>query len=96
MNINNILAKLAPLKNFIIKNSVIIFIVMVGAIFGFITLRIASYSNIEPSYDQVDERKSSLRAVKLDDSAVQKIELLEDRNISIESLFNNGRANPFE
>jgi hypothetical protein len=96
MKINNILAKLTPFKNFILRYDVIIFIILVGLVFGFMTLKIANYSDKEPTSDQVDERKNSLRVVKLDDTAVQKIQQLEDQNINIESLFNNGRANPFE
>jgi hypothetical protein len=96
MNIENILKQLQPLKMFIVRYAVVIFIVVASGIFGFMTLQIARYSNAEPSIDQIEEKKSSLKQVKLNDEAVKKIQDLEDKNINIESLFNNGRANPFE
>ena len=60
------------------------------------TFNIARYSNAEPDEIQIEEKKVSLKTVKLNDRAVQKIKELEDKNINIESLFNNGRDNPFE
>jgi hypothetical protein len=96
MKINDVIAKLVVAKDWIARYAVIIFIVCVGLVFSFLTLRIASYSNQEPSDDQIEERLSTAQTVKLNNEAVQKIQELQDRNISLESLFDNGRNNPFE
>jgi len=96
LDLTNILTKLRPIKTFIAHFAVVIFIVSVAAIFGYMTLKIAHYSNVEPSDIQVQDTKDSLKAFKLDDTAVQKIKQLQDQKINIESLFDNGRANPFE
>ncbi|MEI6237132.1 MAG: hypothetical protein WCP03_00845 [Candidatus Saccharibacteria bacterium] len=96
MNIETIISKLQPVKIFIVRYAVIIFIIATAGIFGFMTLQISRYSNAEPTSDQIEEKKNSLKKVKLNDKAVEKIQELEDKNINIESLFNNGRDNPFE
>lgn len=96
MNKENIIKSLQPVKLFFIRYAVVIFIIMVAGILGFMTLQISLYSNAEPTSDQIDEKKNSLKQVKLNDESVQKIQELEDKNINIESLFNNGRDNPFE
>jgi hypothetical protein len=96
MKLKTILDKLLPIKNFLIRYTVLIFIICVVAIFCFMTLLIAHYANLEPTEFQVEDTKSSLRTIKLDDKAVQKINQLQGQNINIETLFNNGRANPFE
>jgi hypothetical protein len=96
MKLEPLITRLIKSKEFIARFAVIIFIVSVALVFGFLTFEIAHYSNREPNQDQVDERLSSLKTVKLDSQAVQKIEQLQDQNIGIDSLFNNGRANPFE
>ena len=88
--------QLTPIKTFITRYAVIIFVFSVVSVFAFLTLRIASYANMEPTTVQQDERMSSLTAVKLDENSINKIRQLQDRNINIESLFDNGRANPFE
>jgi hypothetical protein len=91
-----ILTKLNFVKDFIVRYAVMIFFVGIALVFGFLILKISSYSNYEPSDDQIEESLTAVRTVRLNDEAVQKIEELQDRNISLESLFNNGRANPFE
>jgi hypothetical protein len=96
MKPKEIATKFTPLKNLLLRFDVLIFIFLAATMFAFMTLQIASYSNAEPTADQVDEKRDSLKTVKLDESAVSKLKLLEDKNISIESLFDNGRANPFE
>jgi hypothetical protein len=96
MKLDNLTAKLTIVRDRVGRYVVIIFVICVALVFGFLTLKISSYSNNEPNDTQIEERLSTLQTVKLNDEAVQKIEELQDRNISLESLFNNGRDNPFE
>lgn len=96
MKLEKIIAKLTPVKNFVSHYAVLMFIAGVVIVLAYMTYSIAHYSNVEPSELQINEKKASLKVVKLNDAAVKKIQELQDKNISIESLFNNGRANPFE
>lgn len=96
MKLDIIIAKLSIVKDFIARFAVIVFILFVALVFGFLTLNIANYANHEPTEEQIEERLSSLRRVSLDEEAVQKIQELQDQNINLESLFDNGRDNPFE
>lgn len=88
--------QLLPIKTFVTRYAVIIFVFSVVSVFTFLTLQIANYANMEPTAAQQAERMSSLSSVKLDENSINKIRQLQDRNINIESLFDNGRANPFE
>ncbi len=96
IDIKTISSKLSIIKDFIARYAVIIFVVTVVTIAGFLTLQIAQLSNIEPTEGQQDEKLASIKSVRLDAASIEKIKQLEDQNISVESLFNNGRANPFE
>jgi hypothetical protein len=96
MKLNNITTKLPIIKDQVSRYAIIIFVICVAVVFGFLTIKIANYSNNEPNDAQIEERLSTLQTVKLNDEAVGKIEELQDRNINLESLFNNGRDNPFE
>jgi hypothetical protein len=96
MNVNDLLKKFDKQKIFIVTHiRLIAFIVLVG-VFSFMLIKIYWLASAEPTSDQVDEKISSLRITKLDEDAVSIIQSLQDRNISIESLFDNGRTNPFE
>lgn len=96
MKIEKLAESLTPIIYYLKRYLVLIFVLIIGCIIGFMTYRIGVYSNVEPSEEQIEERISSLRTVKLDEDAVEKIQALKDQNINIESLFNNGRDNPFE
>lgn len=96
IELSAITSKFSVTKDFVVRYALIIFIVGVVGILGFMTLTIAHFSNLEPTDDQIDEKKSSLKAVRLDEKSIAKLVQLEDQGISIESLFNNGRTNPFE
>jgi predicted negative regulator of RcsB-dependent stress response len=96
MKLDTIITKLLPAKDFIVRYSVIIFVLSVVAIFGYMTLNIAHFANLDPSSAQLQEKTDSLTAVKLDQTSITKIKQLQDQNINIESLFDNGRANPFQ
>lgn len=96
MNIDTYVAKLIPVKEFIARYAVILFIIGVVAIFSFMTLGIAHFSDRKPTIVEETEKRMSVKVVKLDEKSINKIKELQDQNISIESLFDNGRENPFE
>jgi len=96
MKLDSLIIKLLPVKTFIVRYAVVIFVVSVVGIFIYMTLSIARYANLEPTSSQAEDRKASLTAVRLDEKSITKIKELQDQNISIESLFDNGRANPFQ
>jgi hypothetical protein len=96
MKLDKITAYIKPVKDFIVRYAVLVFVLSMVCIFGFMTLRIAHYSNAEPTEIQIEDKKASLRVISLDENAIEKIEQLKAKNISIESLFSSGRDNPFE
>ena len=96
MKLDKILAKLLSIRDFFYRYKVVIFVIVIVGIFGFMTMRIAHFSNLDPTELQIENTQNSLNNIKLDSNAVQKINELQSQNINIESLFNNGRSNPFD
>ena len=96
MKPDKILAKLLIVRDYLYKYKVVIFVIILVAIFGFMTLRIAHFSNLDPTGLQIENTQNSLTNIKLDSNAVKKINELQSQNINIESLFNNDRSNPFD
>jgi len=96
MKLEPYLQKLTGAKDFFVRYAVMIFVFTIVLLFGFMTFGIAKYANLEPTESQKDDKISSLRTVKLDEKSIEKIQSLKDQNISIESLFDNGRDNPFQ
>lgn len=78
------------------KNAVFIFIILGLAIFGFLVLRIRSLASLEPNEEILQEKAIENRPVVIDEDSVQTIINLQEVNIEVKALFEQGRTNPFQ
>lgn len=77
------------------KYSAFIFIIGVLLIYGFLVLRVSSLSGAEPDEEAVAEQMKTVKRLKIDQNAVEKLEELEDQNVRVQALFEEARDNPF-
>ncbi|HUP26303.1 MAG TPA: hypothetical protein VM124_01490 [Candidatus Limnocylindrales bacterium] len=89
------LSKLKPVIGFLKRYAVFVFVMLLLGIFGFFVLRINQYSRIEPSDEAVEEKLQAVQRPKVDQSALDKIQQLQDQNVQVHSLFDQARNNPF-
>lgn len=78
------------------KYSLMIFIVVFAVMAAYLVTRIGHLSRLEPTQAELDKRLENIRATQTNEDSIKKLQELQDRNISIEALFDNGRTNPFE
>lgn len=78
------------------RYSSVIFFVVFAALAGYLVMRIGTLARLEPTQAELDTKLSEIKKTKIDTDAVDKLQELEERDISIEALFDNGRTNPFE
>ncbi len=95
LNLKKATAKFKPLLDFIRRDSVAIFLIIVAAIFGFLIWRIGQLANAEPDQSTLDEQLITIVRPRIDPDSIKTIEDLESQNIDIESIF-SGRDNPFQ
>lgn len=74
----------------------IIFIVVLVSMYSFLVLRINSLASSEPSEEEVIEKLLTVKRLRIDQSAVDKISQLQDNNVSVKVLFDQFRDNPFQ
>lgn len=86
-----LLALLSKLSRYI----VIIFILSVLALYGYLILHVSSLTQAEIDQTEVLERLQATRRTQVDQRAVDRIVLLQDQNVQIESIFEEARENPF-
>lgn len=96
LDIRVLLEKVKPLLAATRRYAVLIFILAILSGFGFLAFRIGTLTNTEPSEDAVDEKLLSVKRPKVDQDALQKIQELQDQNITVQTLFKEARDNPFE
>lgn len=78
------------------RYSFLLFLVIFAGMAGYLVSRIGYLSSLEPTADQISTKVSEVKKTNTDTESIQKLKELEGRSISIESLFDNGRTNPFE
>jgi hypothetical protein len=72
---------------------VFIFFLFVASIYGYILWRINVYSNAPA--DPTQEAAQAAKQPHIDAATVEKIQSLQDHSVSVQSLFDNARQNPF-
>lgn len=73
----------------------VIFIVLVLGLYGYLILHVSSLTQIEVDQTQVLERLQATKRSQVDQRAVDRILLLQDQNVQIDSIFEEARQNPF-
>lgn len=76
--------------------SFVIFVVIVAGIYGFIMFRVNTLSNQQPSADAVSGQVQAAQALRVDPKVVEQLKSLQDNSVSVQALFDEARANPFE
>ena len=95
IEVKPLLKKLQPFSNFLKKDSVGIFLVIVAIIFGFLIWKIGSLAGAEPNQDALDKKLLTVVRPRIDQDSINKIKALQAQNVDIQSYFVD-RNNPFQ
>lgn len=86
---------LKPVYIKIKKYGFIIFIILIGVVYGLIITTSSQLVAVEPSQNQIDDGYNGVKRPKLDKTITEKISELEDRNIKFRAIIDEARQNPF-
>ena len=81
---------------FIQRYLVIIAVVLVIGVYGFLVLQISSGTQKEPTEDEVTSQLSTIKRLKIDQDSIDKIQQLKSQNVTVQSLFESARNDPFQ
>lgn len=73
---------------------VLIFILCIALLYGFIVWRISVYSDAPTN--QTEENARLAAQPHIDPTTVQKMQELQNNSVSVQSLFNQARQDPFQ
>jgi hypothetical protein len=94
MNMKN--AGLKKVLNQLAQLRVPLFIFTVMVLYIFVTWRVNVLSNAEPTDAQISSKISETKSPRIDQATVNKIRQLQDNSVSVQTLFNEARQNPFQ
>ncbi len=95
LNPKILLAKLIAIENKVHRYFIVIFIILVLGVYGFLVFAISQAAQKEPSADQLSGGNEKLTKLKVNQNAVNTMKSLEDQNVTVKSLFEQARTNPF-
>jgi len=90
--LRNLVRKIIFLKRY----SMIIFIVFVVCLYGFVLIRVNSLSHAEPLATDVNQQIKAAAIPNIDQAVIKKLQSLQDNSVSVQSLFDQARSNPFQ
>jgi len=78
------------------RYSLILFIGLVVIVYGFVLFRINSLNNAQPSEATISSKVEAGKTLRIDPKVVQQLQSLQDNSVSVKTLFNQARDNPFQ
>jgi hypothetical protein len=73
-----------------------VFIISILLVYGFLVFQIGAMAGKEPEEASVSEQLSAIKRLQIDQATINKIEQLQDQNVSVQALFKEARDNPFQ
>ena len=78
------------------RHVVILFLLLLTAVYGFTLFRITMLSNVQPDSSAVSTQAKASAVPHIDPVAVRQIQNLQDNSVRVQTLFNQARSNPFQ
>jgi len=75
--------------------SVLTFLLFTG-IYGYMVFQINSFSNPVVDEAEVLSEAKALPVPRIDEESAKKLQSLEDNSVNVQTLFEQGRTNPFQ
>lgn len=96
ISLKTILSKATTLLQKLQAYSFVTFLVFVALIYGFVLLKINSLRSAQPSDTAVSTQVQAAQIPHIDETVVQQLESLQDNSVSVQTLFDQARSNPFQ
>lgn len=93
LSIKDLLAKATENLHLIGRYAVLLFFLLLAGVYGFLIFRINSLSNATPTDSSP---VSTVQVPHIDPTVVKQLQQLQDNSVSVKSLFDQARSNPFQ
>jgi len=96
LNLKSIPILVTVVLSKLVRYRVLVFGVVLVAVYGYVVLQIQTLSNAEPSTTTVSGELNTVRPPHVDKTVVEQLQALQDNSVSVKTLFNQARDNPFQ
>jgi hypothetical protein len=74
----------------------ILFCLFIAILYGFVVYRVQVLNASEPSLADVTTKSQTASVPHIDPVVLKQLQQLQDNSVSVQTLFNEGRSNPFQ
>ena len=93
LSLKDIPAKLSELLAKFQRYAVVLFLLLVACVYGLLVFRINSLQNTQPTNSA---QVTTVATPHIDPKVVDQLQQLQDNSVSVKSLFDQARSNPFQ
>lgn len=92
---NSIMRRASIIFAHLRKYTVVFYLLLLAIVYGFVLYKVSRLVGAQPSDSDVSAQVQSAATPHVDAATVQQIQALQDNSVSVQSLFDQARNNPF-
>jgi hypothetical protein len=96
LSLSKLIDKLMELLETGKRYAPLIFCVFIALIYIFIVYRVQVLNNAEPNDTDVTNQSRTAQVPHIDPKVLDQLQSLQDNSVSVQALFDEARANPFQ
>lgn len=74
----------------------LLFCVFIAILYGFVVYRVQVLNASEPDPTDVTKQSQTASVPHIDPKVLNQLQQLQDNSVTVQTLFNDGRSNPFQ
>jgi hypothetical protein len=77
------------------RYAIVLFLLLVAAVYGFLLLHIGNLHNVQPGSVDSSQQTTAAATPHIDPKLVKQLQQLQDNSVNVKTLFDQARSNPF-
>ena len=95
LDIKTLKTQVLDISKKVLRYKVAVFLLFIVLLYGFVWLRINSYNRAQPSTTEVSSQVKAAEILHIDQNVLNQLQTLQNNSVSVQTLFNQARSNPF-
>lgn len=96
LELKDIPEKLAEVAASLKRYAVVLFLVLVAGVYAFLMFRINNLQTAQPDTVSGASKVTTVVTPHIDPQVLQQLQQLQDNSVSVKTLFDQARSNPFQ
>lgn len=96
LDLKDLPSQLAAVFNRVKRYAVLLFLLLVVAVYGYLLLHINGLESAQPGNVDTSQQVTNAATPHIDPKLAKQLQQLQDNSVSVKTLFDHARSNPFQ